>query len=167
MLNQNNEAMKTTYLIFALFLVSFFQFISCINSDEENFPLEGTYLSIAEIAGDWTANTAFYYSVSVGSAEDYDVIEEGGAATLNIQTNGRFTLTMTIPGEGNIVYTGQLGFDEDLLVVMFDDEPDDWEYFGITLDDDDKLYISGPAEFDFNGDTIPEEAIVSFNFDRD
>lgn len=165
-LNQTNEAMKTTQIIFTLFLFSLFQFFSCGGDDEDSFPLDGTVLTMAEIAGNWTAIAALYTSSSTGPIVEYNVIDEGGSVSLTIQSNGRFTLTLTIPDEGNTVYTGQLGFDEDLLVVTYDDEPDDWEYFGIFLDGG-HLFINGPAEFDFNSDAIPEEADVSFDFVED
>ena len=59
-------------------------------------------------------------------------------------------------------------FDEDLLVVWFDDDPEEWEYFSITHNEP-NLTISGgngSAEYDIDGDGIEEPADVDFDFER-
>jgi hypothetical protein len=88
--------------------------------------------------------------------------------TLNIQNSGRFTLTITEQGEAPEITTGRLAFDEDLLVVFFDDDPEEWEYYRITHNEP-NLSISsldGSATFDFDGDGTEEPAYVGFMFDR-
>ena len=50
-----------------------------------------------------------------------DLIAEGGTVTLNIQSSGRFTLTITKQGMSPETTTGRMAFDEDLLVVFFDE----------------------------------------------
>ena len=87
---------------------------------------------------------------------------------MNIQTNGRFTITVTPLGESAQVTTGQMGFDEDLLVIIFDSDPEEFEFFGITHNEP-VLTIAGgngAAEYDFDGDGLDEEAFVDFVFER-
>ena len=151
-------------LLFLFLLGMVFQLGSCGGEDEGNFPINGTVLSMSDIAGHWEANSAIFSQVS-DQPIIFDLITEGGSVLLSIQPNGRFKLTMNIPGEPSNVINGQLGFDEDLLVVKDDAFPDDWEYFGIYLDQL-TLYISGPAEFDFDDNGVEDEAIISLAFER-
>ena len=114
----------------ALFLavLALLAIFSACDSGEDDFSLEGTNISMSEIAGTWTATRAFFSRAADGPAVEVEIIAQGGTATLVIQNNGRFTFTTMLPGEAAEVTTGQLGFDEDLLVVIYDDEPDDFEF---------------------------------------
>jgi hypothetical protein len=61
-----------------------------------------------------------------------------------------------------------MAFDEDLLVIFFDDDPGEFEFFGINHNEP-NLSIqggNGSAEFDFDGDGIKEPADVDFEFVR-
>lgn len=80
----------------------------------------------------------------------------------------RFTLTVTEQGEAPETTTGRMAFDEDLLVIFFDDDPEEWEYFSITHNEP-NLSISGgngSAEWDFEGNGTEEQADVGFVFER-
>lgn len=156
--------MKSKFFFPRVFVIFFLLLASC-SDDEGEFPLEGTVLSMDDIAGNWAATMAKFSATAIGPAVAINVIDSGGSVTLNIQTNGRFTLTTTLPGTVNQVDTGQLGFDEDLLVVIYDEDPDDYELFGIQLVND-MLFVTGPAEFDLNGDGLDEAARVEFEFER-
>lgn len=150
-------------LVKLLTLASLVIFLSCGSDDGPS--LVGTDISIADIAGNWSATSAVFDIATAGPSIRVDVVEEGGSVILQIQNNGRFTLTVTVMGRAPEVSTGQMGFDEDLLTVSFDDDPDDFEFFGIqhTVT---TLSINGPAEFDFDGDGTQEPAIVGLIFIR-
>ena len=113
----------------------------------------------------WTATRAFFSRAATGPALAVEIVALGGTATLMTQTNGRFTFTTTLPGEAPVVTTGQLGFDEDLLVVIYDDEPDDFEYFGIQSSPT-TLSIQGLAGYDFDNDGTDEEARLELDLVR-
>jgi len=138
---------------------------SACDSGEDEFSLEGDGISINDIAGNWTATRAFFSRAATGPALAVEIVALGGTATLMIQTNGRFTFTTTLPGEAPLVTTGQLGFDEDLLVVIYDDEPDDFEYFGIQSSPT-TLSIQGLAGYDFDNDGTEEEARLELDLVR-
>ncbi|GJM28290.1 MAG: hypothetical protein DHS20C17_09250 [Cyclobacteriaceae bacterium] len=150
-----------------LFYLLLFFIFSCSSDEQEEFSLVGTNTSIAAMSGNWNATSAIF-SKPIGQVMEVDIVAEGGTATLNIQSNGRFNLTITQQGESPEITTGDLRFDEDLLVVFFDDDPGEWEYFGISHNDpnlsiDDR---NATGEFDFDGDGTLEPANLYFEFVR-
>ncbi len=136
--------------------------ISCSEDDEgPDCALQGTNFSVSDISGNWTATEANFFNVSTEPIQVVDVVEEGGNVTLTIQSNGRFTLNIMESGEPNTRSSGDLCFDEDLLVVRFDgDAADDYEFFRIQFNGTNSLSISGATDFDFNGDGTPEPADI-------
>ncbi len=159
---------STLFLILLMFPILFM--IGCGDSEdgEDDFSLNGTIIAMSDIAGDWNATRGVFVKNATGPEVSIDVVGEGGTITLNIQTTGRFTITVTPLGEPADVTTGQMGFDEDLLVISFDSDPDEFEFFGITHNEP-VLTIAGgngAAEYDFDGDGLDEEAFVDFIFER-
>jgi len=142
--------------------------IACDGDDEDDFSLVGTETSAEELAGDWNATQGFFSRATSGPVVETDVVADGGSITLSIQSNGRFTLTIAPLGEVPEVTTGRIAFDEELLVVFFDDDPDEFEFFVISHNEP-NLSISGgngSVEFDFDGDGVDEPADVGFVFVR-
>jgi len=131
----------------------------------DQFSLQGTNESMADIAGNWTATSATFSRSAAGPVLDVEIIGQGGTATLVIQATGRFTFTWQLPGDPPVVVTGQLAFDEDLLVVSDDADPEEWEFYAIQFSGN-TMFLGGPAEFDFDGDTIAEAAILSMDLIR-
>jgi len=155
------------YSLLSALLCSFF-IIACSSSDEDEFSLVGTNTSIAEIAGNWNATRGFFVSSATGPLMATDVVAEGGSVTLSIQTTGQFSITVKEAGRTPDTSTGRMTFDEDLLVIFFDDDPGEWEFFGIVHNEP-NLSIqggNGSAEFDFDGDGTKEPANVEFDFVR-
>ena len=162
-MNSNNRSLLSALLC------SFF-ILACSSSDEEGdeFSLVGTNTSIAEMAGNWNATTGLFQSASLGPATETDVVAEGGTVTLSIQTTGQFSITVQEAGRTPDTSTGRMAFDEDLLVIFFDDDPGEFEFFGI-IHNEPNLSIqggNGSAEFDFDFNGIKEPANVDFEFVR-
>ena len=133
--------------------------------EDEGLDLDGSEISISDIAGSWNATRAEFDIAGSGTSMAIDVVEEGGTVTLVIQSNGRFTLTITEMGEDPEISTGQMSFDEDLLVVEWDDSPGDDEFFSIQSTAN-TLSISGQAEFDLDGDGTDDPARAELDFER-
>nr|WP_298792177.1 hypothetical protein [uncultured Allomuricauda sp.] len=147
--------------LFAIILVSC-SLVSCSEDEGPDCSLQGTNYSVSDISGNWTATEARFFNVSAEPIQVVDVVAEGGSVTLSIQSNGRFTLNITESGEPSSRSSGDLCFDEDLLVVRFDgDAADDYEFFRITFNGTNNLSFDGPAEFDFNDDGTPDPADIS------
>ena len=68
-------------------------------------------------------------------------------------------------GQAPETSTGQLSFDEDLLVVEFDDDPGEEEFFGIQTTAT-TLSISGNAAYDLDNDGIDEPTLAELDFVR-
>ncbi len=134
-----------------------------IGGDE--ISLKGTNVSMTEIAGNWTASSAFFYVETTGQGAQIDLVAGGGAVNLVIQDDGRFILTVADTAGGTSVTSGQLGFDDEWLVVASDESPDDPDYFTINFTSD-RLNISGPGEFDANEDSLADPGTFEFLFDR-
>lgn len=108
-------------------------FYCCSSGNEEDpFSLVGTNTSVAEIAGNWNATQAIFSKKAAGPVVEVDVVADGGSVTLNIQTDGSFSVTVTETGSTPETSSGRLGFDEDLLVISFDDDPDEFEFFSVS-----------------------------------
>lgn len=148
-------------LIFAVALAAILLFFDSCKKDEAEYPLTGTNLTMDNIAGNWVATTANF-----SGADFFDIIAEGGTAKLVIQSNGRFTFTITLPEEPNNVSTGQLGFDEQWLAISFDTDPGEYEYFFIELVNQ-ILTLRGPAEFDFDDSGQLDEGTLELVMQRE
>ena len=120
-------------------------------------------ITIADLAGTWDATTATFVEV-VGSGF-VDVIADGGSVTLTITGDGRFTFVLTLPGESPETASGTMHFEEDALVMTFDDDPSDPVFF-IFFFSDDTLTLSGEDEFDFDDDGVDEPAILTLVLQR-
>ena len=119
-------------------------------------------ITIADLAGTWDATTATFEGV-VGSGF-VDVIADGGSVTLTITGDGRFTFVLTLPGESPETASGTMHFEEDALVMTFDDDPSDAVFFIFFLSDD-TLTLAGEDEFDFD-DGVDEPAILTLVLQR-
>ncbi len=120
-------------------------------------------ITIADLAGTWDATTATFEGV-VGSGF-VDVIADGGSVTLTITGDGRFTFVLTLPGESPETASGTMHFEEDALVMTFDDDPSDPTFF-IFFFSDDTLTLAGEDEFDFDDDGVDEPAILTLVLQR-
>lgn len=160
-------------LLTATSLLVSINFLACSvfgGSDDEGFDqfsLEGTNVSTSDIAGTWNATRGLFGRSGEGPVVEVDVVAEGGSVTLSIQANGRFSVTVGYMGALD-TSTGRFAFDEDLLVISFDDDPEEWEYFSI-MHDEPNLFIMGGTvyeAFDYDGDGTDEDSDIDFIFVR-
>ncbi len=152
---------------FQLSAISIFMLFGSCSSDDGGGSLTGTNISISDIQGSWNVTSFVFDRAAEGPVLRIDLIEEGATASMTIQSNGRFTINSTVPGGGQETITGQMSFDEDILLIEFDDDPGEEEFFSIQLtNNDNTLTISGPAEYDFDDDGMDEPAFVTIVFVR-
>lgn len=155
-INSYPVQIKTRYaLLFAAILAFLTFFIACGGDDDP--PLEGNNISMTDLAGTWSATSATFNGT--------DVVAEGGSLTMTIQSNGRFNFKIERPDMDDMVFTGQLGFDEQWLAVEYDTDPGDWEYYDYNLTDGKtKFHIGANSEFDFDDDGVDEFVIFILDF---
>ena len=167
-LNHYLTLKKAGHLIYLSAILTVFSiFFTCCGEDDEP-KLKGDKYSISDIAGNWTATQAFFSSIEVPHKGSLDVLGEGGTLTLSIKDNGRFTLTIILPGEANQVFSGQLGFDEEWLAVSYDEDPGEYDYMFFELNaTKTELTIRGDAGYDFDDDNIEDLASMDLVLKRD
>lgn len=160
--------MKTIlqYLFSALFMVAF---LACSSSDndEDVITKEGPF-NISELAGNWDVTKA-QFSVNTVSV---DVVQDGGTASMTVQTSGRFTLTLDPIDRPAYTVSGEMFWEEwqgsYFFAIEWDDEPGDWDTYGHTYDGT-TLSINGGAEtgaYDFDNDGDEELCSLHFIFVR-
>ena len=146
---------KTGHLLYLCATIAVFSFFFTRGGEDDDPNLEGDKYSIADIKGNWTATQAIFSSLEVPNKGFLDIIDEGGSLTLAIQDNGRFKITIILPGEANQVINGQLGFDEEWLAVSYDEDPGEYDYLFFDLNDIKTiLTIIGDGGYDFDDDGI-------------
>ena len=157
-------------LLSSLFILFLF---ACSDDDEDVMSDTGPNFAISELQGTWNATTLIFTYSGQGPVPDpssYDVIGEGGTATLSVQSNGRFTLTVRPAGLATETFSGLMYFEDgEFFAIQFDDDPpNDPTYFGETLTGNTFQLNGGPdtAEWDFDGDGNDESASVFLIFER-
>ncbi len=155
-----NFLLKNKFILFITAILAVFTLFTSCADDDEGFSQTGTNLSVSDIAGSWTATSATF-----SAAGFIDLLADGGAITLIIQNNGRFTFTMKFPGEPDDISTGKLGFDGEWLAVVFDDDPGEEASFFISLVNN-ILTLRGETEIDLDGNGIDEFGILQLIMER-
>ncbi|MCL6266324.1 hypothetical protein [Flagellimonas myxillae] len=157
-------------LLVSMLLTLCIPILSCGgDGDEEdgiNFSdcsLNGPNFSISDVTGNWTATQANFDIP--GTSEQIDVVAEGGTVTLNIQGNGGFTLLITESGAASESTTGDLAFCEGLFTVRYDDAPNELETLQGSVSDG-IFTITGPVEYDVDGDGSDDQAFVILRMER-
>jgi hypothetical protein len=158
--------MKPLIYIFLISLISLN--FSCDKDDDEVVLTKDGQFKISELAGTWDATKA-QFSVNTVSI---DVVEDGGTASMSVQTNGRFTLTLNPIDRNAYTVSGEMFWEEweqtFIFAIVWDDEPNDWDTYGHTFDGI-TLSINGgtdTGEYDFNNDGDMKPCSVHFIFDR-
>ncbi len=155
--------MKTFRLLFVRMFIVYISFCSCGSDDSDDgidfsaCTLSGPNFSISDVTGNWNATQANFDIPN--TSQQVDVVANGGTVTLNVQSNGRFTLVITENGGTPETTTGELSFCEGLFTVRYDDSPSEPEILQGSLNNG-VFTITGPVEFDVDGDGSDDEAFV-------
>ena len=141
---------------------------SCSSDDDEVILTKDGRFPISELTGNWEATKA-QFSVNTISV---DVVEGGGTASMSVQNNGRFTLTLDPVDRNAYTVSGEMFWEEwqqtFYFAIVWDDYPDDWDTYGHTFDGT-TLSLNGGAdsgEYDFDNDGDMEACSVHFIFVR-
>jgi len=134
-------------------------FLVGCEDDDDDFSSSGNKLSISDIQGNWIATSATFTA-----PQFTDILAEGATVTLAIQSNGRFTFTMMMPGEPDDVTTGKLGFDGDFLAVRFDDGQEEASFFISLINE--ILTLRGQTELDLDGNGVDDFGILELIMER-
>ncbi|EAR02686.1 hypothetical protein [Maribacter sp. HTCC2170] len=159
--------MKTYLPLFLLALISLT--FSCTKDDDpEDLLTKDGKFPISELAGTWEATKA-QFSVSSVSV---DVVEDGGTASMTVQSNGKFVLTINPLDRNAYTVSGELFWEEwqetYYFAIVWDDYPDDWDTYGHTFDGTTLSFNGGTdnGEYDFNNDGNSVSCSIHFIFTR-
>ena len=156
-------SIKTIVLstILALFIV-----YSC-SKEEDSLVKKGPF-NISELAGNWEATKAGF----TGNDMAIDLIAEGGAVTMSVQSSGKFTMNIDPVDRAAYTVSGEMFWEEwegsSYFAIEWDDYPGDWDTYGATLTAT-TLRINGgfdTGEYDFENDGTFESVSVTFEFVR-
>lgn len=168
--NLFKQSMVKNILLILFLLASSILMTSCSSDEDEegsiNFSdcsLNGPNFSISDVTGNWAATQANFDIP--GTSQQIDVVAEGGTVTLNVQSNGAFTLLITESGASSESTTGDLAFCEGLFTVRYDDAPNDPETLQGSLNAG-VFTITGPVEYDVDGDGSDDNAFVILRMER-
>lgn len=157
-----------TYLYFFLLAMISLTFSCTSDDDPEDALTKDGKFPISELAGTWEATKA-QFSVSTVSV---DVVEDGGTASMTVQSNGNFTLTLDPVDRNAYTVSGELFWEEwqetYYFAIVWDDYPDDWDTYGHTFDGTTLSFNGGAdtGEYDFNNDGDLASCSIHFIFVR-
>lgn len=137
---------------------------SCTMDDNENLLSKEGPFEISELVGNWEATKA-QFSVNTVSV---DVVELGGKASMSVQSNGRFTLTLDPVDRAAYTVRGEMFWEKWQQTfhfsIVWDEYPDDWDTYGHTFDGTTFSFNggTGTGEYDFNNDGDMEACSIHF-----
>jgi hypothetical protein len=159
--------MKTFIYFFLIALISLNFSCNKDDDDEDLLTKDGPF-EISELAGAWEATKA-QFSVNTVSV---DVVEDGGTASMSVQSNGRFTLTIDPLDRDSYTVSGEMFWEAwqqtFYFAIAWDDDPGDWDTYGHTYDGTTLTFNGGAdtGEYDFDNDGDMESCSAHFIFDR-
>jgi len=158
--------MKSFLYFFLISLISLT--FSCDKDDDKDaLTKDGPFL-ISELSGNWEATKA-QFSVNTVSV---DVVDDGGTASMSVQSNGRFTLSLDPEDRNAYTVSGEMFWEEwkqtFYFAIVWDDYPNDWDTYGHTFDGTTLSFNGGAdtGEYDFNNDGDMESCSIHFIFVR-
>ena len=151
-----------------IFLISLISFTFSCNTDDDDVNIldltkDGPF-QISELVGTWDATKAQFSvsGVSIG------VIEDGGTASMVVQSDGRFTLKLNPIDRNAYTVSGEMFWEpfqnSFYFAIVWDDYPNDWDTYGHTYDGT-ILSLNGgtdTGEYDFDNDGDMESCSVHF-----
>ncbi|MEJ2585159.1 MAG: hypothetical protein P8Z38_08965 [Robiginitalea sp.] len=135
------------------------------DSDEDEQSDTGPAFAISELQGTWTATTLNFSYSEAGERPDPDfaaIINEGGSASMTVQSSGQFVLTIDPVDRGAMMTSGRMFFEDgEYFAIEFDGEAGDYEYFGATLSGNTFTINGGPNTVEYDLDLDGSDELCS------
>lgn len=126
---------------------------------------------ISMFAGAWTATTV-QYTAHADAQRSLDIVQFGGALSLNIDSDGDFSGSLTFPGEdpiplsGSVTLVGNNQADIDFVWPAGVTPPIEDFRATYTLQGDNLTFTRPSTMFHFPGQSAPEEASLVIIMER-
>ena len=117
----------------------------------------GTGPDEEELTGTWRATKMEYVSVA-NSSQKVDVVALGATVTLVLDSDGTYTLTTAVPGQGQEILSGTWSASTDVLTCQWSGQYSGEMQFEMSLSGDTLTLSGAHTDFDINGDDVDEEA---------
>ena len=121
--------------------------------------------AIIGLAGIWNVE-AFEFTSETDPPVVRDLIAEGGSATLDLSTNGAYTLTVVPPGEDEEVTRGFMVIEGSVLLVSDNTVPGETTAYELSFDDETLTLTTTEVGFDFNNDGASDPATLRLVLER-
>jgi hypothetical protein len=122
----------------------------------------GSGITVDDLAGTWNA-TVFVFTNQSNTSERFDLIAEGGAASLTIDSGGAYSLVVLEPSGSSEITAGFAVVESGFLLVTDDARPGVTIAFGLNLSGSTLVLVTDEATFDFGDDGEPEPARLTMN----
>ncbi|MGB5379202.1 hypothetical protein [Muriicola sp.] len=160
--------MRTSINALLSTLVILFFAFACSKDDPSDELTKDGHFNISELAGNWEITKA-QFSVNTLSV---DVVQDGGTASMTVQSSGRFTVTLDPIDRVAYTVSGEMFWEKwegtYYFAIVWDSYPDDWDTYGHTWDGT-TFTINGGSEtgeYDFDNDGDAELCTLHFIFVR-
>jgi hypothetical protein len=116
------------------------------------------------LPGTWRATSAEYVSRANSSVRQ-EVVSRGTTMTLTLNANNTYTLTIVNPGQAAQIADGTWTASVDVLTLRRTGMTGESQ-FDMTQSGDTLTLTGGSMLYDFEGDGIPDEAVLNATFAR-
>jgi hypothetical protein len=120
--------------------------------------------SLESLSGIWTANRLEYVSVANPTIK-VELIAAGATATLNLNDNGQYAATVTLPGQQPETILGTWSYTGDTLTLRESGSSGDMT-FDLSLGNDVMTLTGADAEYDFDDNGVDEPATLNIQLER-
>ncbi len=135
-------------------------FVAACSDDDPTGP------SSTDLEGTWTVTRIEFVSVA-DPGVSVDLMDEGVTATLALEADGDFFLTVVDPVEGEETFNGHWMYTDVLtLEHMGGQFVGEWQ-FDVSLTGNTLRLTGADAEFDFDNDDVDEPAKLNLTATRD
>lgn len=138
--------------------------VAAVGCQENNQILEADAEIIA-LAGTWNVEV-FEYTSATEPPVVRDLIQEGGSATLDLTTNGAYTLTVVPAGGQPDVTNGFMVVEGSVILVSDTSVPGETTAYDLSFNGETMTLITTEVGFDFNNDGVSDAATLRLVFER-
>ena len=138
--------------------------VTAVGCQENNQILEADAAIIA-LAGTWDA-AVFEFTSATEPPVVRDLIQEGGIATLDLSTNGAYTLTVVPAGDQPDVTHGFMVVEGSVILVSDTSVPGETTAYDLSFNSETMTLITTEVGFDFDNDGVSDAATLRLVLER-
>ena len=150
--------------VYAFGLTALLGVTAAVGCQDNNQILESDAAIIA-LAGTWEA-AVFEFTSRTEPPVVRDLVSEGGSATLDLSTNGAYTLTVVPSGGEPDVSNGFMVVEGSVLLVSDTSVPGETTAYDLSFNNETLTLVTTEVGFDFDNDGVSDAATLRLVFER-